>query len=272
MSKQSAANAQESRAQAEGAMATAEQGSKNMASLSAAVDAMKDAADETAKIVRTIDEIAFQTNLLALNAAVEAARAGDAGRGFAVVADEVRTLAMRSAEAARNTTQVIERSLRKAEEGVAMNRDATVAFNAIAGQIKKVVEVMKEIAESSRQQHAAVARVSASVDSVARDAQTSAATADQAASAAEELSQQAELMRETTSQFELDLGRSRTTPKPARPVRRQEPQRPRLVKPAPAPRRREIAEPARAEAHAAGAGGRELVPFDDDDVNVLNRF
>jgi methyl-accepting chemotaxis protein len=273
MSKQSAANAQESRAQAEGAMATAEQGSKNMASLSAAVDAMKDAADETAKIVRTIDEIAFQTNLLALNAAVEAARAGDAGRGFAVVADEVRTLAMRSAEAARNTTQVIERSLRKAEEGVAMNRDATVAFNAIAGQIKKVVEVMKEIAESSRQQHAAVARVSASVDSVARDAQTSAATADEAASAAEELSKQAELMRETTSQFELELGRSRSVAnKPPRPVRRQEPQRPRLVKPAPAPRRREAAEPVRTEAHAAGAGGRELVPFDDDDVNVLNRF
>jgi methyl-accepting chemotaxis protein len=273
MSKQSAANAQESRAQAEGAMATAEQGSKNMASLSAAVDAMKDAADETAKIVRTIDEIAFQTNLLALNAAVEAARAGDAGRGFAVVADEVRTLAMRSAEAARNTTQVIERSLRKAEEGVAMNRDATVAFNAIANQIKKVVDVMKEIAESSRQQHAAVARVSASVDSVARDAQTSAATADEAASAAEELSKQAELMRETTSQFELDLGRGRSTAKAPRAARRQEPQRPRLVKPVPAARRREApAEPVRTEALAAGAGGRDLVPFDDDDANVLNRF
>jgi methyl-accepting chemotaxis protein len=272
MSKQSAANAQESRAQAEGAMATAEQGSKNMQNLSAAVEAMKDAADETAKIVRTIDEIAFQTNLLALNAAVEAARAGDAGRGFAVVADEVRTLAMRSAEAARNTTQVIERSLRKAEEGVAINRDATVAFTAIASQVKKVVEVMKEIAESSRQQHAAVARVSASVDSVARDAQTSAATADEAASAAEELSKQAELMKETTSLFELDVSRGLrpAAPRAARPARRQE-QRARVTKLAPAPRRREsaVAEVSRIE---PAANGRELVPFDDDDVSVLNRF
>jgi methyl-accepting chemotaxis protein len=218
MSKQCAANAQESRAQAEGAMAIAEQGSKNMASLSAAVDAMKEAADETAKIVRTIDEIAFQTNLLALNAAVEAARAGDAGRGFAVVADEVRTLAMRSAEAARSTTQVIDRSLKKAEEGVAINREATVAFSAIANQVKKVVEVMKEIAESSRQQHAAVARVSAAVDSVGRDAETGAATAEEAASAAEQLSAQAELMRETTSLFQLGGLRGRVAGRPLRAV------------------------------------------------------
>jgi methyl-accepting chemotaxis protein len=203
MSKQNAANAQESRAHAEAAMATAEQGSQSMAKLSVAVEAMKNAADESAKIVRTIDEIAFQTNLLALNAAVEAARAGDAGRGFAVVADEVRTLAMRSAEAARSTTQVIERLLKQAEEGVGINRDATVAFNAIASQVKKIVQVMAEIAESSRQQHAGVARVSASAETIRTDAQAGAATAEETAGAAAELAAQAQAMQEMTAQFSI---------------------------------------------------------------------
>src|SRR5262249_49374305 len=145
MSKQNAANAEGSRTHAVDAMTSAEKGSEGMRRLSIAVESMKTAADETAKIVRTIDEIAFQTNLLSLNAAVEAARAGDAGRGFAVVAEEVRTLAMRSADAARNTTQVIERSLKKAEEGVLLNRDASIAFDAIFGQVKKIAQVMAEI-------------------------------------------------------------------------------------------------------------------------------
>ena len=228
MSKQSADKARVSQAQAEGAMLTAEHGTKNLASLSAAVGAMKAAADETAKIVRTIHEIASQTNLLALNAAVEAARSGDAGRGFAVVADEVRSLAMRSAEAARSTTLVIERSLSKAEECVNINGEATIAFGAIASQIKKVVEVMKEIAESSRRQHAAVTRVSESVESVASDAQTSASSANQAANAAKQLTKQAELMRETTSRFELELDAGDDRPRPESAVRRAEPKQRRL--------------------------------------------
>ncbi|HVY27772.1 MAG TPA: methyl-accepting chemotaxis protein [Polyangiaceae bacterium] len=201
MSKQNAADARQSRAHAEQAMATAEQGAASMSRLSAAVEAMKLAADETAKIVRTIDEIAFQTNLLALNAAVEAARAGDAGRGFAVVAEEVRTLAMRSADSARNTTVVIERSLKQAEQGVTLNRDASVAFQGIATQIKLIARVMAEIADSSQKQHGGMARISSSSDAIREHAQNGAATAEETAAAAAELAAQAEAMRSLTSQF-----------------------------------------------------------------------
>jgi len=203
MSKENAANAEGSRSHAVDAMTSAEKGSEGMRRLSVAVESMKAAADETAKIVRTIDEIAFQTNLLSLNAAVEAARAGDAGRGFAVVAEEVRTLAMRSAEAARNTTQVIERSLKKAEEGVLLNRDASVAFDAIFEQVKKISQVMAAIAESSQKQHAGVARVTASADTIRDGAQSGAATAEETAAAATELSAQAASMREMTASFRL---------------------------------------------------------------------
>jgi len=203
MSKQNASNAEGSRTHAVDAMTSAEKGSEGMRRLSVAVESMKAAADETAKIVRTIDEIAFQTNLLSLNAAVEAARAGDAGRGFAVVAEEVRTLAMRSADAARNTTQVIERSLKKAEEGVLLNRDASVAFDAIFEQVKKIAQVMADIAESSQKQHAGVSRVTASAGTIRDGAQSGAATAEETAAAATELAAQAASMREMTATFRL---------------------------------------------------------------------
>ena len=203
MSKQNASNAEGSRTHAVDAMTSAEKGSEGMRRLSVAVESMKAAADETAKIVRTIDEIAFQTNLLSLNAAVEAARAGDAGRGFAVVAEEVRTLAMRSADAARNTTQVIERSLKKAEEGVLLNRDASVAFDAIFEQVKKISQAMADIAESSQKQHAGVARVTSSAGTIRDGAQSGAATAEETAAAATELAAQAASMREMTATFRL---------------------------------------------------------------------
>jgi methyl-accepting chemotaxis protein len=206
MSKQSASQAQESRSHAQSATETAANGSASMGRLSHAVESIKSAADETSKIIKTIDEIAFQTNLLALNAAVEAARAGDAGRGFAVVAEEVRSLAMRSAEAAKNTTEVIERSLRKADEGVAINKEASVAFEAIGMQVKKVVEMITEIAESSQQQHDSVARINKGVDTVSRETQQGAAATEETASAAEELAAQAEMMRALAAQFTLGQG------------------------------------------------------------------
>ena len=117
MAKQNVGNAKEARSLAEGARASAELGAANMQNLSTAIGKIKASADSTAKIVKTIDEIAFQTNLLALNAAVEAARAGDAGKGFAVVAEEVRNLAMRSAEAAKNTAALIEKSVTNSKAG-----------------------------------------------------------------------------------------------------------------------------------------------------------
>ncbi|HEX2873742.1 MAG TPA: methyl-accepting chemotaxis protein [Polyangiaceae bacterium] len=273
MSKQNASNAQESRSHAQGATTMADQGSASMGRLSSAVESIKGAADETAKIIKTIDEIAFQTNLLALNAAVEAARAGDAGRGFAVVAEEVRSLAMRSAEAAKNTTQVIERSLKKAEEGVIINKEASVAFDAIGKQVKKVVEVIAEIAESSQQQHDSVARINKGVDTVSRETQQSAAATEETASAAEELAAQAENMRTLTSQFRL--GQSAPAayqPKPAAAARRGAPRA--AARPPTLPKA--AARPA-AKAHVNGNGngsaaGRELIPFDDDDSAVIGTF
>jgi methyl-accepting chemotaxis protein len=259
MSKQNATNAQESRGHAQGAAEIADRGTTSMHRLSNAVDSIKEASDETAKIIRTIDEIAFQTNLLALNAAVEAARAGDAGRGFAVVAEEVRTLAMRSAEAARNTTEVIERSLKKAEEGVLLNREARAAFEAISKQVKTIADVIAEIAESSQQQHASVARINRGVNTVSRETQQSAAASEQTASAAEELSAQAETMRSLVQQFQL--GRHSLLPAPARA------KRPLRAVPPPLSGKFASAPPPTHQRR-----GRDLIPFSDDDDAVLGRF
>jgi len=274
MSKQNASNAQESRSHAQGATTMADQGSASMGRLSSAVESIKGAADETAKIIKTIDEIAFQTNLLALNAAVEAARAGDAGRGFAVVAEEVRSLAMRSAEAAKNTTVVIERSLKKAEEGVIINKEASVAFEAIGKQVKKVVEVISEIAESSQQQHDSVARINKGVDTVSRETQQSAAATEETASAAEQLAAQAENMRTLTSQFRL--GHTPPAQYSAKPAARQQHRatvRTNAARPPVLPK----AQRSPAAGHSNGNGngsaaGRDLIPFDDDDNAVIGTF
>jgi methyl-accepting chemotaxis protein len=260
MSQQNASNAQESRGHAQGAAEIADQGTASMHRLSTAVDSIKEASDETAKIIKTIDEIAFQTNLLALNAAVEAARAGDAGRGFAVVAEEVRTLAMRSAEAAKNTTEVIERSLKKAEEGVSLNREARAAFEAISKQVKNIADVIAEIAESSQQQHASVARINKGVNTVSRETQQSAAASEQTASAAEELSAQAEMMRALVQQFRLErqaptLGSKARAKRPARAV------------PPPLSGKFPSAPPP-----THHGDGRELIPFKDDDDALLGTF
>jgi methyl-accepting chemotaxis protein len=268
MSKQNASNAQESRSHAQGATAMADQGSASMGRLSSAVESIKGAADETAKIIKTIDEIAFQTNLLALNAAVEAARAGDAGRGFAVVAEEVRSLAMRSAEAAKNTTQVIERSLKKAEEGVILNKEASAHFEAIGKQVKKVVEVIAEIAESSAQQHESVARINKGVDTVSRETQQSAAATEETASAAEELAAQAENMRTLTSQFRL--GQSAPASYTQKPAARQP--RPALRPTVAAARPPALPKTAQPRAAALNGNGRDLIPFDDDDNAVIGTF
>ncbi|HYQ15206.1 MAG TPA: methyl-accepting chemotaxis protein, partial [Polyangiaceae bacterium] len=274
MSKQNASNAQESRSHAQGATTMADQGSASMGRLSSAVESIKGAADETAKIIKTIDEIAFQTNLLALNAAVEAARAGDAGRGFAVVAEEVRSLAMRSAEAAKNTTQVIERSLKKAEEGVNINKEASVAFEAIGKQVKKVVEVISEIAESSQQQHDSVARINKGVDTVSRETQQSAAATEETASAAEELAAQAENMRTLTSQFRL--GQSSPSAQVAKPAARPRlASRPAAARPPALPRATRSSSNGHASVNgraSSNGAGRDLIPFDDDDNAVIGTF
>jgi methyl-accepting chemotaxis protein len=203
MTRQNTANAQQARALASDANRVAQEGTRSMQRLSEAIIKIKTSADATAKIIKTIDEIAFQTNLLALNAAVEAARAGDAGKGFAVVAEEVRNLAMRSAEAARNTANLIEESLKNAEGGVAINQEVLHHLTEINKQVDKVSEVMGEIAAASDQQKEGVEQINQAVEQINQVTQQTAANAEESASAAEELSGQAEEMLSMVGSFEL---------------------------------------------------------------------
>lgn len=203
MSSQNTASAREARGLAEGARISAERGVDNMQKLSVAVDKIKSSSDATAKIIKTIDEIAFQTNLLALNAAVEAARAGDAGKGFAVVAEEVRNLAMRSAEAARNTADMIEESARNSANGVAINEQVVKDLREINEQVRKVSEVMGEIAVASEQQSQGVEQITTAIEQINTVTQQTAANSEESASASEELSSQAEEMLSMVSEFRL---------------------------------------------------------------------
>ncbi len=203
MARRNAENAKEARSLSEGALSTADRGVESMKRLSAAINRIKASSDSTAKIVKTIDEIAFQTNLLALNAAVEAARAGDAGKGFAVVAEEVRNLAMRSAEAAKNTANMIEESVKNAEGGVSINQEVLNNLTEINTQVNKVSAVMAEIAAASDQQSQGVEQVNTAFEQMNQVTQQMAANAEESASASEELSGQAEEMKGMVGAFRL---------------------------------------------------------------------
>jgi len=203
MTKQSTLNAKEAKGVADQARGSADRGVESMNRMSSAINQIKSSSAATAKIVKTIDEIAFQTNLLALNAAVEAARAGDAGRGFAVVAEEVRNLAMRSAEAAKNTANLIEEAVKNSENGVAINSDVLKNFQEIAEKTKKVSQVVDEIAAASDQQDQGITQLNRTVEQLNQLTQQNAANAEESASAAEEMSSQSEEMRSMVAGFIL---------------------------------------------------------------------
>ncbi|MCD6262218.1 MAG: chemotaxis protein [Deltaproteobacteria bacterium] len=166
-------------------------------SMSELTTSMKDisrASDETQKVVKTIDEIAFQTNLLALNAAVEAARAGEAGAGFAVVAEEVRNLALRSAEAAKNTAMLIDETVKKIKGGSNLVERTSDAFGKVAESSSKVGELIAEIAAASNEQAQGIEQTNTAVAEMDKVVQQNAANAEEFASSSEELSAQAEQM------------------------------------------------------------------------------
>lgn len=168
----------------------------SMNRLTSSMAEITNASEETQKIVKTIDEIAFQTNLLALNAAVEAARAGEAGSGFAVVADEVRNLALRAADAAKNTAQLIEGTVSRIREGAGLVERTNEEFKQVSSAVTKSGGIVGEIAAASREQAQGIDQINRAVSEMDKVVQQNAANAEESASASEEMSAQAEQMRE----------------------------------------------------------------------------
>ncbi|MFH0726445.1 MAG: methyl-accepting chemotaxis protein [Pseudomonadota bacterium] len=182
----------------------------SMGQLTASMQEISKASEDTAKIIKTIDEIAFQTNLLALNAAVEAARAGEAGAGFAVVAGEVRNLAMRAADAAKNTAALIEGTVKKIADGTVLVKNTNDAFTEVAGSAAKVGELVAEIAAASNEQAKGIDQVNIAVTQMDKVTQQNAATAEESASASEELNAQAEEMKGFVGQLAAIVGGNTT--------------------------------------------------------------
>ena len=191
MTKSNAENVHTTSEVAEDARQSAEMARGSMIRMENAISAIKKSSDQTASIMKTIDEIAFQTNLLALNAAVEAARAGEAGAGFAVVADEVRALALRSADAAKETAQLIEKSQHNADNGVSVADEVNTILTRIVDGINQVSQLAQQISDASSDQAEGVNQINIAVQEMDKVTQANAAVSEQSSAASEELSGQA---------------------------------------------------------------------------------
>ncbi len=211
MTKQNADHAQQANTLAGEARKAANNGSVSMDKMNTAINDIQKSSDETAKIIKVIDEIAFQTNLLALNAAVEAARAGEAGKGFAVVAEEVRNLAMRSADAAKNTSSMIQESVKNSTTGVDIANEVSKVLDEIVGGIGKTSDLVGEIAAASEEQAQGIGQVNTAVAQMDKVTQQNAANAEESASASEELSAQAGQMHDIVNELAALVGGSANT-------------------------------------------------------------
>jgi methyl-accepting chemotaxis protein len=201
MTQQNAGNAREADRLMQEANRVVEKVTGSMGKLKEAMAGISRSSEETSRIIRTIDEIAFQTNLLALNAAVEAARAGEAGAGFAVVAEEVRSLALRAAEAARNTATLIEGTVMNIQQGSAVVADADGEFTDVAGRTRKVGELLREIASASDQQAQGIEQINRAVAEMDKSVQQNAAGAEQSAGASNEMNSQAARVKEIVQEL-----------------------------------------------------------------------
>ncbi len=201
MIQRNAENASDANTISQSTREAAEQGSSQMAEMTTAMNAIKASSDDIAKIIKTIDEIAFQTNLLALNAAVEAARAGEAGAGFAVVADEVRSLARRSADAAKETSAQISGAISRTTQGVQISQKVAASLQQIVEAARKLATLIGEVTTATREQSSGIEQLNKSVSQMETTTQDNAASAEESASAATELNAQAQVLMNAVSEL-----------------------------------------------------------------------
>ncbi len=196
MLQQNSANTKQAAQLSDRAKESADKGNQEMQEMMASMEEIKKSSDQIAKIIKVIDDIAFQTNILALNAAIEAARAGEAGMGFAVVAEEVRNLAQRSAQAAKDTTTIIEANIELSNRGVLVAERVRNALAEITVQAKKVSELMDEISAASQEQFQGIEQANRAISQMETVTEQNSANAEESAAAAEELSAQAENLKQ----------------------------------------------------------------------------
>lgn len=201
MTRRNAENAQQANDLANQARKAADTGAADMQHMAAAMGAIQTSSDDIAKIIKTIDDLAFQTNILALNAAVEAARAGEAGMGFAVVADEVRSLAQRSAQASKETAAKIEGSVKSTAEGVEISRKVSEVLSEIVTKVRNVDELVAQVANASREQTQGISQINTAVGEIDKVTQNNAANAEESAAAAEELNAQAATLNDSVGEL-----------------------------------------------------------------------
>jgi methyl-accepting chemotaxis protein len=206
MTRTNADNSKQANELAGQARDAANEGDKSMAQLNQAMAGINESSDKISKIIKVIEEIAFQTNLLALNAAVEAARAGEHGKGFAVVADEVRNLAQRCAQAARETTALIEDAVNRSRQGTQVAGEVGKSLTSIVGQAAKVSDLINAISKASNEQAQGVDQVNVAVSQMDKVTQQNAAGAEESASAAEELSAQAQTVKSMVDELVTMVG------------------------------------------------------------------